>query len=247
MRNRSRSRKIPAQRRTGYNQGHVLKAFPLMAGMLLMLGAGSVIAEPRYVIDELTITLRSGRSNQHNILKLLHSGARVEVHEEVVENGHAYSRVRADGLEGWVLSQYLVAEPIARDRLAAAEQRLQQSREDNRRLQQQLRQVKSELAELHNQRTALDNRAKQLGNQLDNLKQVAARPVEVEQQNRQLHKELAGIQRDHALLRQQHALLTHAKQRDWFIAGAGVVIASMIFGILLTRIRWRRRNGWGDL
>ena len=37
------------------------------------------------------------------------------------------------------------------------------------------------------------------------------------------------------------------KDRQWFISGAGVVIVSMIFGILLTKISWQKKKRWNEL
>jgi SH3 domain protein len=35
--------------------------------------------------------------------------------------------------------------------------------------------------------------------------------------------------------------------QEWFIIGGGVSIGSLILGIILTRINWRRkRDSWGD-
>lgn len=37
------------------------------------------------------------------------------------------------------------------------------------------------------------------------------------------------------------------EQRRWFITGAAVLLAGLLLGLLLARLRWRRRSRWGDL
>ena len=65
-----------------------------------------------YVIDQITITLRAGQGTQHQILRTLPSGTPMEVLRVNEDSG--YSQVRTkDGVEGWVLSQYLIDEPTS--------------------------------------------------------------------------------------------------------------------------------------
>lgn len=213
-----------------------MKPFIALVGVLALLGGEVALAAQRYVIDELQITMRSGRSNQHSILKLLKSGDKLELLEEVEENNRTYARVRFGNIEGWVHAQYLSAEPIARDRLARAEQRLQKVRTENTQLKTQLNELKG-----------VRDEASQLGKELEQLRQVAANPVRTARENEQLHSELAALKRDHEMLKNEYEKVTGNKERDWFIAGAGVVIVSIIFGILLTKIRLRKRSSWGDL
>ena len=67
--------------------------------------------------------MRSGASNQYRIITFLPAGTDVEVIGE--END--FSRVRTDrGTEGWVPIQYLVSQPIARDRLPALQREIDQ-------------------------------------------------------------------------------------------------------------------------
>ena len=35
--------------------------------------------------------------------------------------------------------------------------------------------------------------------------------------------------------------------RDWFMVGAGVVILGMIIGLIIPRIRWRKKSSWDSL
>lgn len=91
-----------------------------------VLQAQEPAAQVRYISDETVITLRADRSVDAPVSGLLKSGARVELLE--TDPGSAYSRIRAGGLEGWVLTRYLSPIPAARERLAQAETELAEQR-----------------------------------------------------------------------------------------------------------------------
>lgn len=227
-------------------KGMDVKRLIVLFALFTLVISEPIFADNRYVIDELIITVRSGRTNQHNIIKLLHSGAKVEVLEEVDDNDRLYARIRAGDIEGWVHSQYLSAEPIARDRIEAMRNKLQASKDEVSNLKQQLAVLRQKYSETRKQRDALDGSAESLDKELQQLKRVAAKPVEIAELNKQLRTELSALKKEYAVIEQDHTRIKQSNERDWFIAGAGVVILSIVFGILLTRIRIRRRKNWRD-
>lgn len=212
----------------------------------LLICAGQVAADSRYVIDELTITVRSGRSNSHQIVKLLHSGEKIDVLSELEENGKQYAFIQAGNITGWVLSQYLTKTPIARDRIAAVEANAEKIKLKNKVLQEQLAKLKTENKSLKAQRDKLNSSAQKLDEELRKLKRVSARPLALQQSNEKLRMELASKTSELKLLSEENASLKDRDQRDWFISGAAVTLGSILFGIILTRIRWRRRSSWGS-
>ena len=85
--------------------------------LCLMLLSAAVLAQTAYVTDEFKITLRSGESATHRILRMLPTGEQVTVLSSNPDTG--YSKVRTSGgAEGFVLTRQLVDQPVARDRLA---------------------------------------------------------------------------------------------------------------------------------
>lgn len=215
-----------------------------LIGLILLLANAAAFADTRYVVDELIITVRSGPSNQNQIIKLIHSGAKLDVIEEVDNDGKQYAHVRAGDLDGWVLSQYLITSPIARDQLAAAQNKTEKYREENARLKQQLTELQQARHTLEQQRNQLTQNTQQMGQQLENLKRVSAHPLEIEKNNEQLRDELARRLDEVKILSKENAALKSRDKREWFIAGAVVVFISILFGILLTRIRWQKRSVW---
>ena len=89
------------------------------------IASASAQADTVYIRDIIYVPLRGGQSNEYRILHQgIRSGTVLERLEENDETG--FSRViTPDGLEGWIQSQYLVTEPIARDRLANLQSQLE--------------------------------------------------------------------------------------------------------------------------
>lgn len=215
-----------------------------LISLILLLASAPAFADTRYVVDELTITVRSGPSNQHQIVKMIDSGTKLDVIDEVEKDGKHYAHVRIGNKEGWVLSQYLRSTPIARDLLEAAKTKTEKYREENALLKKQLDELQRAHAEVEKQRDQFKQSEQSMEQQLNNLKRVSAHPLEIERNNEQLRNELAQRNNEVKLLSQENAGLKSRDQRDWFVAGAVVVLLSMLFGILLTRIRWQKRSSW---
>ena len=97
----------------------------VLLALLLVLGPLSAFAATLYISDELTVPLRRGPSNGHKIINAaLPSGLALEVLGEDTAAG--FTQVRTpNGTEGWVPTQYLVNQPVAKDRLAAATKRIE--------------------------------------------------------------------------------------------------------------------------
>jgi SH3 domain protein len=208
---------------------------------LLLLFSGLALAETQYVDDTLSITLRSGQGNSYQILRVLTSGTAMTL----LEKNDKYARVRlADGLEGWVLTQYMTPRPIARDRLAQLAQRLTRLAEENKQLTQDLSALRSEKRSVEGEQKQAATAAEKLQGELEQLKGVAARPLELERQNREISKRLQELELNTRVLNEENAVLRDRTHRDWFIAGAGVLIAGLFLGLLLPKLR--RKQSWNE-
>ena len=196
-----------------------------------------------YVSDQLIITMRTGQGSQYQILKTLPSGTRLEVLETNDETG--YSKVRvADGLEGWVLSRFLVAEPIAKEKLAAAQNKLQRLLEKNNALKEELANLNKSYSELETERNALLSQTESANTELERLSQVAAQPILLDKQNRELKQQNVSLEKELQLMQQENQVLKDRSQREWFIAGAGVLLGGMLLGLIIPKLRWRKKSGW---
>ena len=97
----------------------------LAASSLVFVFVSSALiadAKTQYVSDELVINLREGKGNEYKIIKMLRNGTPLNILEEAEQ----YLKVRTEeGLEGWVLKQYITSETpktaiiAERDRLSS--------------------------------------------------------------------------------------------------------------------------------
>ncbi|KAF0281955.1 hypothetical protein BA900_08375 [Spiribacter roseus] len=203
-------------------------------------GSGMALAQTTaYVTDALEITLRSGQGNDYRILRLLESGEQLEV----LQRGETWTRVRAGNDEGWVRSVYLDAEPGAAARLEQAVSQRDALRDENRDLSEQVAALESQVENLssENERLREDNQ------RMTERLQEADEGLQLADENQALRKEVLDLERQVNDLSREANRAADQESRDWFIAGAGVIVFGMLLGILVTRIRWRRRSNWSEL
>lgn len=212
----------------------------LLFGCLLAAAFGAQ-AETRYVTDELWLTLRAGATESSERLKVMKSGTPLEVLEE----GESHVRVRTeDGVEGWVMGRFLVNEPIAADRLEKAVAQLAQVQQENDQFKERLKSVRQELRETEKERKRLDSENTRLKGENENIAKVAARPLELDKENKALQERNEAIEKELAALRKENKQFRDTEARDWFLTGAGVLLGGMLLGLIIPKVRWRRRSEW---
>jgi len=212
--------------------------------LLLLLTLGfQAYADTRYVVDQIFITLRAGPSNEFRVLKTLKSGDSMDLLEEQEE----YSRVMmADGTEGWVKSKYIDPTPIAAIALVQANQRVEQLEKSNAELKEKITNLNTELKTLTQDLSQAEKSNKKLTRDFDKINQVAAKPIEVAQQNEELLARNQQIEEEILELRRENETYANTAGRGWFMAGAGVVVLGLAIGLIIPRIRWRKSSSyWG--
>ncbi|HSG59504.1 MAG TPA: TIGR04211 family SH3 domain-containing protein [Woeseiaceae bacterium] len=207
-----------------------------LAGFVSAASAQSV-----WVSDQFEVMLRTGPSTSNAIERMLPSGTALEVLEQDAETG--YSRVRTQaGTEGWVLTRYLMNEPSAREQLATLTRRLTNAAAEGSSLSSQLNAIRSEQEAAEQQVARLERDKGQLERELAEIRRTAADVLNINEQNRSLRDQLAAAEIRAETLEQQNRELTGQSNRYWFMTGSAVLVAGMILGIWLPRIRWQRRS-----
>jgi SH3 domain protein len=189
--------------------------------------------------------MRNGQGVKFSIRKMLTSGTRLDVLET---DPAGYSKVRtADGIEGWVLTRYLSNTPSARDRLAASEQK-------NANLELEISRYKEEISALSSQNTDVDSqnmtlkeKSQRLSKELDDLRRTASNAVALDNENRQLKEKLQQIDHQNQSLVIENNALKDNSTRSWFLIGAAVLFAGIVLGLILPRLRLRKKDSWGSL
>ncbi len=191
----------------------------LLCGLLVSALAH---AETRYVSDTLTLNLRDAPASTAGVLPpSLSSGDAVEVLRRDPESAYL-EVVTEDGRQGWLHGQYLVATPVARDRLQAAEERIAA--------------LEGTIAE---QRAALDAAA---GSEPSGALADEALRAQVDALGQQI-EDLKGILANVEHWRNASPPATIRTLRDyWPVLGFGFFIIGVIIGLI---IRSRpKRSAW---
>jgi len=191
----------------------------------------------RYVTDLVVLTVRAGPSEDDEVIDRIASGERVTPLEEELGD---YVRVRlADGVEGWVDGRYLVAEPIARDRLEALAL-------EHERLSEAYETLLTTRSEAEASLVRLSDDYERLEQELERLRASTTEPSEWEARYAALEERLAAAEQEAESLRRRNKELEESADWTWFLAGAGVLAGGILLGFALPRGR-RRRSSWDSL
>ncbi len=214
--------------------------------LIFIAMVGVAAAETRYVSDELGITLRTGQSTQHQILRMVTSGTPLEVLETNEESG--YTRVRTpQDVEGWVLTRYLMDHPSAQDQLADAKKKLARLEDENKNLKERLNAVSGDKTSLDKEKRGLLAENNKLQTDLDHIRKTAASALAIESEKNRLANETNKLETELQAVQLENQSLKDRSNREWFVRGAGVVIAGILLGLILPKIRFRRRSSWNSL
>jgi len=200
----------------------------------------------RYVTDELAITLRSGKTNEHRILRSLESGAKLRL----LESDKSHARVKTeDGTVGWVLLRYLVEEPVARVLLPPTQEKLAKLEIEYKELKQQfsdLSKERNELAKIAAKYEKLVIANQQLTDEAIHLRQIAGETEQIFQQNDALKKSNSSVTAQRDVLIQELKELQEGNNKLWFITGAGVIFLGILIGAMLSRSRKPKNSSWAS-
>lgn len=204
------------------------------------LGAGissTSFAEDRYVTDVIYIPLRSDKDNQATIIKNgLATGTRLKlIREEEDAYKNKWSQVvTSEGIEGWMRSQNLIAEPTAAMKLAA------------------LTSGPSDMVELQKQNIALKNELdsvkatfQSLSKEMEEIKKSPTSDINMEQENQNMHRENQMLQTERDLLRAENDQLKSSDNYKQRIYGGALIFAGVLLSFVLQLFgKRKRRSEW---
>ncbi len=209
---------------------------------LLALPAGA--APTRYVSDDLTVPLRDGPSRANRVLRHVKAGTPVRLLLDDRQSG--YSAVEVNGKEGWIANRYLQKRPGARQQVKRLEQQVARLEADKAALQARLDRLTQEAAARQQALDAARQESERLQQALQRLREETSDVVAINRRNARLGRELRELQQRFAAVQQDNERLRDRTARDWFLRGAGVVVGGILLGLILPRLRLRRRDRWSD-
>lgn len=202
----------------------------VLLALLLVLGPVSAFAATMYISDELTVPLRRGPSNGHKIINAaLPSGMALEVLGE--DRAAGFTQVRTPtGIEGWVPTQFLVGQPVAKDRLAAATKRVEA-------LEAQLKSTRENYQDVRGARTEIESKASQLSKEnqklqteLAEIRRVSATAITQFEENKQLKASNASLQTQVTQLSEEVHDLKRNVMLRWLLSGGALVLIGLAIG-----------------
>ena len=210
--------------------------------VFLFLFTSQVFAETMYVRDWLYVTVRSGESTSHRILKNVKSGTPIEVVRQNEETG--YSMVRTPkGVEGWMETQYLQVEPIAAIKLEDAEKMLNQLTSKQGSVQQRVVTLSKANKKLENENKSLSKTKSQLETELKRIKKISANAIQADQRNQELREQVQTSKTEVEALQAENDRLSGNEFNTGLLWGAAAVIFGILFGLILPSMRNKKSSG----
>ena len=214
----------------------------ILLTLLLLSPLTSSAETTRYVSDQLEITMRNGQGVKFAIKRVLTSGDRLELIEV---NPSGYSKVRTiEGVEGWVITRYLMNAPSVRNLGADSAQKVAN-------LELELATTKEELQNLSIKVTASDSvnmtlkeTSQRLKKELDSLKITASGSIALDNENIQLKEQIQQNHHRTQALTLENTALKNSDGQSWFLIGVAVLLGGIILGLILPRLRFQRRSSW---
>jgi SH3 domain protein len=83
--------------------------------------------------------------------------------------------------------------------------------------------------------------------ELAELRQAATQPQQLLVENQQLREQQVNLAHERDLLRQEAQTLKQRNAQDWFIVGAGVLLAGLGLGLVLPRLHATKQRRWDEI
>ena len=207
----------------------ITRKYTVLVLLIFMNLSTGIFAEDdiRYVTDEFEITVHRKMNLNSDVVAELRSGSPVKVLKINRDEGFVMVATANEKI-GWMLESYLLEEPVGRQKYVA--------------LKKEYDKLKTEFD------AQLQKRTLKLSTELNQVKKISKRPLELEKENQQL-KDLLQKERDRidVIKQENRAFKSIHKDRQWLVTGAVIAIGSLVLGLIITKIPWRRRKSWGEL
>jgi len=216
-----------------------------MLGLIYFSSINAAWAETRYVTDQFEVTLRSGTSTSNSIVLMLKSGQAVTLLEEDVATKYSLVETKG-GRKGYVLSRFLDQQASGRERYAQLKVRSEKLKATISQLSSELNDYKQNKKSDDSNISQLQNNLTDTQNELESLKESTRDTIRVIKQNDTLKARINELESEKVVLSEENAQYKDSTAMDWFIRGASVSLIAFLLGIIVTRIRWKKKDSWGS-
>ena len=194
----------------------------------------SVQAEPMYVSDKLSVTVRTGQGTTHKIIALIKSDQKVEA----LEKGEEWTLVRLqNGKQGWALSRYLTNDIPKSIQLASLQIKYKNVAAQAESLTVENDKLKSDFKKLSATLSKKEKALNNLQRDYDALKADSADFLNLKTKyEKASHQLIAQTEKAEELKKIVEKLQLYQNIK-WFLAGSGVLLVGFIIGFSSKRQR----------
>ena len=213
---------------------HLFFSVSLIVSLLV---AAPGFSQQIYVADSFKITLRTGPGTDHKILKMLPSGTRLQVMDQT---SGWYKVKTPENNEGWVLKRYTMRDTPNKLKVQTLTSQLDRLKSANQEAESSITDLRAENKQLSSTLSAVQNELSDLKKRYASLKSDASQALEYKENLQATQEELGTTQSRLKTVSAENEELRSNQNMHWFLAGAGVVCGSALFGFFLGRVQRRK-------
>lgn len=213
--------------------------FILAVITLLLVPDIQARAETYYVADTIEITLRTGPSNGHKIIRMLQTDDPLEVLEE--QENWLLVRTRK-GDQGWVAKRYVSQELPKSSQIQKLTKRNEQLESLSGGASGKIDALDKENSSLKETLAGTQKELQQLKEKYALLESDAANVLALKQKHTETENLLTKTTADLERLSTENRELRTSSNLKWFLSGAGVVIGAWLIGFLMGLSKRRQQS-----
>ena len=115
---------------------------------------------------------------------------------------------------------------------------------ENRKLTTSMSTLSEEKKMLASNLDSLEGQSRSVGQELTEIKRTASSALAIDSENKDLKGRLVSLERQLQTVQQENQSLKDRTARDWFMVGAAVVLLGIIIGLIIPKIRFRKKSSW---
>jgi len=225
---------------------HLSRLSPIVLLVSLSCFALPAVSETLYVSDQLTVPMRSGASSQHRIVKFISSGSSLSV-LGASKDGKYLQVKTSKGKTGWIEKKHVMKQQSARKRIVDMKKKFSDIDKTVVEFETKISDLKQAKSLLEKQYKSIESEKQGIESDYEELKVTASSSIAILRKSKRLQRDLDQALASEAVLEKENRDLQNNIMQEWFLIGGGVSMGSLVLGLLLTRINWRRkRDSWGD-